>query len=476
MNKNRSTRTYLCPQIGIINALGCGVDEIAHGLFSGDTAGLQLETGWLPSDPTALARVGRAQKRASSNPSDNTITPYPSDNAITPHVTTDLSTFSLEKNTATYSPSKSIPALQTNPAPRAHDYQAHYVTALCAVPPHLAYFNCRNNQLLLTALAQIEATVAAALTRYGPARIGVVLGTSTSGIENGEIAIAQHYAQGKTASSILLPPYHYAQQEIGMPALFLAQVLGITGPAYTISTACTSSAKAFASARNLLRYDFCDAVIVGGVDSLCQLTINGFTALSSLSEQLTNPMSRNRCGINIGEGAALFVMQREETAIELLGIGQTSDAYHISAPHPDGIGAQNAMRAALEDAQLPTHAISYLNLHATATTQNDAMEAHAVVHVFPDGIPTSGTKPMTGHTLGAAGATELAFCQLALQHQQLPPHIWDQQTDPTLPTLALVQQTSYAPQSAPHKTHICMSNSFAFGGSNISLIIGQRKP
>lgn len=325
----------------------------------------------------------------------------------------------------------------------------------------------RNNQLLLAALAQIESAVDGALTRHGRTRIGVVLGTSTSGIAEGEAAIAAHREHGALPAG-----YRYAQQEIGMPAAFLARHLGLGGPAYTVSTACTSSAKAFASARNLLRHGLCDAVLVGGVDSLCKLTINGFAALESTTAELTNPLSRHRRGINIGEGAALFLMSRDEAAAELLGVGETSDAHHISAPHPDGVGAEAAMRAALADAGLAAHEIDYLNLHATATQKNDEMESRAVARVFPQGVAASGTKPLTGHTLGAAGATELAFCWLALRGGRLPPHVWDGAADPELPALDLVAGERRFARAAGRA---CMSNSFAFGGSNASLLIGDAR-
>lgn len=334
------------------------------------------------------------------------------------------------------------------------------------VPAALADdYGCRNNRLLLCALGQIEQAMADALTRYGPARIGVVLGSSTTGMAEGEVAIAAHRASGALPSG-----YRYTQQEIGMPAVFLARHLGLGGPAYTVCTACTSSAKAFVSARNLLRHGICDAVLVGGVDSLCRITVNGFSSLESTTTALTNPLSRNRRGINIGEGAALFLMRRDEASVELLGVGESSDAYHLSAPHPEGIGAETAMRTALADAQLEPAAVDYLNLHATATPKNDEMESRAVARVFPAGVATSGTKPLTGHTLGAAGATELAFCWIALQAGRLPPHVWDGEADADLPALDLAgMEQGFAHTGA----RVCMSNSFAFGGSNASLLIGD---
>ncbi|MCE9640483.1 MAG: beta-ketoacyl-ACP synthase [Betaproteobacteria bacterium] len=337
------------------------------------------------------------------------------------------------------------------------------------IPPAFARYRCRNNQLLLAALAQIMPALDAATKRYGRARIGVVLGGSTAGIDEGEAAMrALHKGEPPP------PGFDYAQQEIGMPAVFLARYLGLPGPAFTVSTACTSSAKAFASARNLLRLDICDAVIVGGVDSLCRLTVSGFTALELTTSTLCNPMSRNRRGINIGEGAALFLLTREPAAVELLGIGESSDAYHISAPSPDGTGAEAAMRAALADAGIAAEAVAYVKLHATATLKNDEMESLAVARTLPAGMPCSGTKPLTGHALGAAGAIELAFCWLALTdgNGHLPPHVWDGAADPALPALALV---AAGQRFAHDRERICMSNSFAFGGSNVSVLIGDSR-
>jgi 3-oxoacyl-[acyl-carrier-protein] synthase-1 len=338
------------------------------------------------------------------------------------------------------------------------------------VSPALADYASRGSRLLLAASAQIRREVENALARFGPDRVGVVLGTSTSGIAEGEAAIAAHRRSGK-----LPPGFRYTQQEPGAPALFLAGHLGAAGPAFCVSTACTSSAKALVSARGLLRSGLCDAVVAGGVDSLCGLTLNGFAALELVSSSLCNPMSRRRDGINIGEGAALFLMTREPepdggAEIALLGAGESSDAYHVSAPHPDGAGAEAAMRAALADAKLAADEVDYLNLHATATAKNDAAESRAVSRVFPAGIAASGTKPLTGHTLGAAGATELALCWLALRDGRLPPHVWDGDADPALPRLDLVEKGRHFTRDSGR---VCMSSSFAFGGNNACLLAGD---
>lgn len=344
---------------------------------------------------------------------------------------------------------------------------------LPALPAHLAHQQSRNNQLLYAACLQIEAPLRAAIERFGALRVGVVLGTSTSGIEEASQGIAQHLREQHFP-----PSYDYAQQQLGAPAAFLANWLELSGPAYVISTACTSGARALMSARRLLDLGLCDAVICGGVDSLCKLTLNGFSALEAVSAQRCNPFSVNRDGINIGEGAAVFLMTREANptgaTVALLGAGASSDAHHISAPDPEGTGALQAMRKALENARLAPDQIDYLNLHGTATRHNDAMESLAVNALFGERLPCSSSKPMTGHTLGAAGALEAAFCWLALaadnREGRLPPQVWDGARDPQLAPLNLLDGHQRLPLQGPR--HL-MSNSFAFGGNNVSLILGD---
>ncbi|KTT02558.1 beta-ketoacyl-[acyl-carrier-protein] synthase family protein [Pseudomonas parafulva] len=342
---------------------------------------------------------------------------------------------------------------------------------LPAVP--LPEQHSRNNQLLYAAALQIEPALRQAITQYGAHRVGVVLGTSTSGIAEGSAAIG-HFL----ASDHFPADYHYAQQVLSAPADFLADWLQLGGPAYVISTACTSSGRALLSARRLLDLGVCDAVLCGGVDSLCHLTLNGFSALEAISDRRCNPFSANRDGINIGEAAALFLMTRAPEAqgerIALLGAGASSDAHHISAPDPTGAGALQCMGKALDNAGLEPAHIHYLNLHGTATPHNDAMESLAVDTLFGAGLPCSSSKPMTGHTLGAAGALEAAFCWLSLSRHNplglLPPHLWDGQPDPALPELTLVDGSQ---RLAAHGPRRLMSNSFAFGGNNVSLILGD---
>lgn len=329
----------------------------------------------------------------------------------------------------------------------------------------------RNNALLLEALAQIRPAVDAAVHRYGAHRVAVILGTSTSGIGESEASFKARAEQGEFPAG-----FDLRQQEIGSPALMLAEHLGLDGPAYVISTACSSSAKAMASAARLLASGVCDAVITGGADSLCSFTVAGFDALESVDAARCNPFSSHRQGINIGEAAALFLMSLEADvesaadAVHLAGWGETSDAHHISAPLASGEGALSAMQRALDRAGLQPADIDYLNLHGTATRQNDAMESRAVHQLFGADLPCSSTKPLTGHTLGAAGALEAAIAWLSLKGNPqglLPPHWWDGCADPELPALNLVQPG----QSLGRPLRAVLSNSFAFGGSNAALLL-----
>ncbi|MBP3126516.1 beta-ketoacyl-[acyl-carrier-protein] synthase family protein [Thalassospira sp. ER-Se-21-Dark] len=344
------------------------------------------------------------------------------------------------------------------------------VTAdLPALPPQLSRHNTRNNRLLWAAASQISDEIEDLVGTYGQQRIGVLIGTSTSGIEEGT-----NYYQHRIEAGEFPDTFCYEHQEIGSPSAFLRDAFKLGGPAYSVSTACSSSAKAFASGMRLLKADICDAVLVGGVDSLCRLTVGGFDTLQSLSMSICNPMSRNRDGINIGEGAALFILRKDAGDIELLGVGESSDAYHPNAPHPEGVGAARAMRTALAHAGLTAHDIAYINLHGTATPLNDVMEAKAVTEVLGSNVPASSTKPLTGHSLGAAGAIEAAILWLSLSENKtgapLPQHRWDGERDDDIPELNLVA----AQQSlAPADRLAMMSNSFAFGGSNVSVILGK---
>lgn len=342
-----------------------------------------------------------------------------------------------------------------------------------AVLPNLDHLplplRSRNNALALAALAQIRPAVDAAIARYGAGRVGVIIGTSTSGVGATEAALTAHLETGTLPAD-----FHYGQQEMASPALFLARELGTSGPAYVHSSACSSSAKAMASAARLIRMGLVDAVVSGGVDTLCRFTVAGFSALESVSEVPCNPLGASRKGINLGEGAALFLMTKEPAAVALCGWGESSDGHHMSAPDPQGGGARIAMNEALRRAGIAAGDIDYINLHGTATVQNDAMESRAVAELFGPEVAVSSTKPFTGHTLGAAGAVEAAFCWLAMQDDnpegKLPPHLWDGTADPALPLMNVAAPGARLGRPIRY----ALSNSFAFGGSNAALVFGRK--
>lgn len=335
------------------------------------------------------------------------------------------------------------------------------------------YQNTRNNQLALLAFTQITEQLSQLKTKLKKENnrvinIAVVIGTSTSGIASGEQSMQSYLATGEHSQD-----YHYAMQEMGATAEFIAKLAVANASVYSISTACTSSAKALISGQRLLEAGLADIVIAGGVDSLCRLTINGFNALESISPVPTQPFQAQRCGINIGEGAALFLMSKHPSEITLAGFGESSDAHHISAPHPEGKGAKQAMRSALERANLSAENINYINLHGTGTIQNDAMEAKAVAQVFTHSTPCSASKQLHGHCLGAAGAIEASLCWLLLsdinQNNCYPKMKLLGDMDANLETINLLQKA----QNMPEIQH-CMSNSYAFGGNNASLILSKR--
>ena len=346
-------------------------------------------------------------------------------------------------------------------------------SALPEVPRAVAQHDTRAARLALVAFAQIEDAVRASVTRLGAARVGVVVGTSTGGIGETEAAFRARGADGA------LPPGRHLQRvEFGGVAEVIAYAAGAAGPRFAMSTACSSGAKALASASQLIASGWCDAVIAGGADALCGMTANGFRSLQALAADRTNPMSVNRDGLTLGEGAALFLVTREAGPLQLLGMGEAMDAHHISAPQPEGIGAEAAIRAALADARLEPAQIAYVNLHGTGTKHNDAMESLALARVFGAALPPcSSTKPLVGHTLAAAGALEAAFCWLALarrsgERMQLPPHLWDGARDAALPTLPLVARGEGCAAQRPAAV---MSTSFGFGGSNCALILGDAR-
>ena len=344
---------------------------------------------------------------------------------------------------------------------------AEVVGPLPDVPARLARYACRNNALTLAALGQIEGDIRCAIDAVGPPRVGVVMGTSTSGVSAAEAALRERERTGELSAD-----FAYEQLEFGGAAAFVAELLGVAGPAYTISTACSSGARALATARSLLALGVCDAVVAGATDTLCGLTTNGFSALHVVSEEITNPCSRNRAGLTLGEGSVVFLATRDRGGVQLRGVGESSEAHHMSAPDPEGRGAERAMRGALADAGLGPGEIAYLNLHGTGTPLNDAMECAAIARVFGESPPCSSTKPLVGHTLGAAGAMEVGFCWQVLQGRgesglPLIPHVFDGSLDPALPPIRLVTKGMHARPGA------VMSNSFGFGGNNCTLVLAE---
>ena len=340
-----------------------------------------------------------------------------------------------------------------------------------ALPAALADYDCRNNRLARRGLTSdgFDATVRAAIARHGVRRVGVILGTSTSGI----LATETAYRQRDPLSGALPASFIYrGTHNTYSLAAFVRDWFGLEGPAGVVSTACSSSAKVHAAAARMIHAGLIDAAIVGGVDSLCLTTLHGFASLELTSPEPCRPYDTARKGISIGEAAAFALLERtpaslDADAVLLLGCGESSDAYHMSSPHPEGRGARQAMEAALADAGLTADDIDYINLHGTATLNNDAAEGRAVGALFDNRVPCSSTKGLTGHTLGAAGALEAVVCGIALSDGLLPGSANTRQLDPSLRLDYLL-----ASRDAPVKC--AMNNSFGFGGSNCSLVFGKR--
>jgi 3-oxoacyl-[acyl-carrier-protein] synthase-1 len=338
------------------------------------------------------------------------------------------------------------------------------------IPSALAGFDCRNNRAAELGLAQDGFAAAAmdAASRHGAERIGVFIGTSTAGILQTELA----YRRRDPADGSLPADFDYRRTHNTFSvAEFVRERLGLKGPCAAISTACSSSAKAFASAARLMDAGLIDAAVVGGVDTLCLTTLYGFDSLQLLSKEPCRPYDAARDGISIGEAAAFFLLERAPAkpaadAIGLLGSGETSDAHHMSAPHPEGLGARRAMEAALASARLQPEEIGYVNLHGTATPSNDAAEDIAVHGLFGTTVTVNSTKGMTGHTLGAAGAVEALMCVLAIEEGRVPGSAGTRTLDPAL-------RARYEVAGRTGDVSVAMSNSFGFGGSNCSLVLGR---
>lgn len=320
-------------------------------------------------------------------------------------------------------------------------------------------YNLRCNRILLYCVEQIKDKIDAAVARYGNDRVGIVIGTTNSGVDEYELSGDIDHSQ------------------IGNPAGFLHKFLGLNGYYSGVSTACTSGIKAFSTAKKLLDNDVCDAVIAGAADALCKMPVFGFHSLEVLSDKPSIPFSKNRNGINIGEGAGVFLLEKEpdsKSSVLLCAIGETSDAYHCATPDPEGVQAAKAIEKALSESGLKSEDISYINLHGTGTISNDLMEANAVYKVFKNSVPVSSTKSQTGHCLGASAAVEAALCCAMLDDAvnrdgYLLPHKFDGEYDDKLPQLSLVK---YGQKS--DKIKYVMNNSFGFGGSNAVMILGKQ--
>jgi len=340
---------------------------------------------------------------------------------------------------------------------------------LAPVRADLAEFDCRNNRIAQLCLRQdgFDQAVMQAREKYGPARIGVFVGTSTSGILETELAYRRRDAGGALPADFRYATTHNTYSL----AWFVQTYFGLTGPSMAISTACSSSAKAFGNAARMIAAGLCDAAVVGGVDSLCLTTLYGFGSLGLLSPAGCRPFDADRDGISIGEGAGMVLLEKQAGAatadtIALLGIGESSDAYHMSTPHPEGLGARMAMEQALMSAGLQPAAVDYINLHGTGTRSNDATEDKAVCAVFGDATPCSSTKGWTGHTLGACGAIDAIICALAVEHGFMPGSVNTRTIDPAFGLRYLLDNRRQPPD-------IAMSNAFGFGGTNCSLLIGR---
>jgi 3-oxoacyl-[acyl-carrier-protein] synthase-1 len=331
----------------------------------------------------------------------------------------------------------------------------------------LAGFDCRNNRLALMALEQdgFLDSVAATRAKYGASRIGVFAGTSTSGLLQTE----QAYRNIDATTGALPKSFDYDRTHNTYSlARFVRTVCGLSGPAFVVSTACAATAKVYASAARFIAAGIVDAAIVGGADTLCATTLQGFFSLGVMAEDACRPFDANRRGISIGEAAGFALLERpgaqdDGDTVFFSGAGESADAYHMSSPHPEGEGAFLAMQRALAAAGLEPEDIDYINLHGTATIVGDSAEDHAVFSLFGDGTPCSSTKGFAGHTLGASGAVEAAFCALAIQHGFMPgsPHTHELESS---------LRSQYVCQGRPARIDAALSNSFGFGGSNCSLV------
>lgn len=333
---------------------------------------------------------------------------------------------------------------------------------LPAVTGALAAYDGRLGRMVSALADDLDPALKAALARFGASRVAAVLGTSTGGLAETERAWHQWKSSGA-----LPPEDHLAKRHAFHAAVDLLRArYGLGGPGYVLSTACSSGGKVFAAAQRLLDAGLADAVVVGAVDTLCETTLRGFHALGILSATPCRPFARDRDGLNLGEGGALFVVTREgEGPARLLGVGESSDGYHMSSPHPEGLGAKAAMRAALERAGALPDEVDYVNAHGTGTARNDEVEAEAIAEVLGMKVPVASTKGQTGHTLGAAGAIEAAFAIAAIETGVIPASLRSRPLDPAV-------RVDVTESRREARVRRVLSNSFGFGGSNVSVLLG----
>lgn len=330
------------------------------------------------------------------------------------------------------------------------------------LPAEFSAYDTPQARIALHTLQDLRAPIAAAIARWGPDRLAIVMATTTGGIAASEEAYETYKRTGSVPEG-----YDYLHQHVFSAFTEpLRSAVGAKGPVYLVSTACSSSAKALASARRLIAGDVADAVLVGGVDSLALTTLCGFAGLSVLSPTPCRPFSLERRGMNIGEGGAMLLVERDGDGLaRLLGVGESMDAQHMSSPHPEGLGAQKAMLAALAEAGLDASDVDFINAHGTGTKLNDAAEAKAIATVFGDEVPVASTKGFTGHLLGTAGATEAIFSIVAVVEGWIPANLGCEPQDPELRIRINDHRTE-------QRSQVVMSNSFGFGGSNAAVLLG----
>ena len=355
---------------------------------------------------------------------------------------------------------------------KACDNQDFYTARIenSLLKPSSARYDMRIMQIEELALSQIADDIETAKKRFGKDRIAVCIGSCDNGTE---FSVAGHKQYFETDQ--FPKDYNLEIQGADYVSTFIAEKYNISGPVNTFSTACSSSAGATIKAAELIMSDLVDAAIVGGVDIASNTVLLGFNALEAVSPEITNPFSKNRCGITLGEAGVFYILSKEplnqnQKKVELLGWGESADAYHMTSPDPTGEGAKKAILSALKSAKISKNDVDYINLHGTGTKFNDSMESKAVDSVFGDyKVPVSTTKPITGHTLGAAASLELAICYSAINNVELPLQVWDKQKDAELPELNFVDEST----DIQKPVKICLSNSFAFGGANACLVIAS---